>query len=406
MSSLAYHISYGVGSALLVLRSDGYARCLETAGRVTVRILRFFVEPSLIGIRRLINTILAMGKKRNKQKDLHNHGVTFWNKFRKHSEHGIEAANNSSTNTIVTSVPAFAPSSKALIYASELDYIAKSIQDYPNIETGGQLYGAWTASGAPRVIYAIGPGPRANHQHAFFNQDLEYLKTIGTKLKEYGLQHIGEWHSHHHLGLPHPGGHDAQTMQNGIAQLNLHRLLLCIGSFNDRGIVIKPFNFARDAHFVPSQWEIINTRNRLREVIDNDLARMLSNPSSSKYTFAEEYIMPQKQPVSNQSGWFSDIENRQAFKQVIDTLKGHQWIKEITPQILSEGIVSLKIVTRTFAEIITFPVDFPNSPFEIERMGFVENSCDHYFFDEDWTLAQTLQETFTQNYNLHLRKHQ
>lgn len=44
MSSLVYHISYGVGSALLVLRSDGYARCLETAGRVTVRILRFFVE--------------------------------------------------------------------------------------------------------------------------------------------------------------------------------------------------------------------------------------------------------------------------------------------------------------------------------------------------------------------------
>ena len=41
-SPLAYHISYGVGSALLVLRSDGYARCLETAGRVTVRILRFF----------------------------------------------------------------------------------------------------------------------------------------------------------------------------------------------------------------------------------------------------------------------------------------------------------------------------------------------------------------------------
>lgn len=42
VSPLVYHISYGVGSALLVLRSDGYARCHETAGRVTVRILRFF----------------------------------------------------------------------------------------------------------------------------------------------------------------------------------------------------------------------------------------------------------------------------------------------------------------------------------------------------------------------------
>lgn len=44
VSPLVYHISYGVGSALLVLRSDGYARCHETAGRATVRILRFFIE--------------------------------------------------------------------------------------------------------------------------------------------------------------------------------------------------------------------------------------------------------------------------------------------------------------------------------------------------------------------------
>lgn len=46
-----YHIAYGVGSTLLVLRSDGYARCLETAGRVTIRILRFFVKP-IIPVRR------------------------------------------------------------------------------------------------------------------------------------------------------------------------------------------------------------------------------------------------------------------------------------------------------------------------------------------------------------------
>lgn len=347
-----------------------------------------------------------MGKKRNKQKNLHNHKMTFWNKFRKHSEHNIDVANNSKTDAIVKSVPALAPSSKALIYASELDYIAKCIQDYPNIETGGQLYGAWTASGAPRVIYAIGPGPRANHQSTFFNQDVEYLKTIGTKLKEYGLQHIGEWHSHHHLGLPHPSGHDAQTMQNGIAQLNLNRLLLCIGSYNDRGIVINPFNFARDAHFVPSQWEIINTRNRLREVIDNDLASILCSPSSTRYTFAEEYVVPQKQPVSSQSGWFSHIENRQAFKQIVDALKVTDWINEVIPKISSEGVVSLKIVTRTFAEIITFPADFPNEPFEIERMGLIEGTCAHYSFEEDWVLTPEIQQTFMENYNLHLRKHQ
>lgn len=35
VSASVFHISYGVGSALLVLRCDGYARCLRFAGRVT-----------------------------------------------------------------------------------------------------------------------------------------------------------------------------------------------------------------------------------------------------------------------------------------------------------------------------------------------------------------------------------
>lgn len=300
------------------------------------------------------------------------------------------------------------PSPKALIYFSELEYIAKCISDYPNIETGGQLFGAWTASGAPRVIYAIGPGKRANHQSTFFNQDVKYLEYIGSRLKEYGLQHIGEWHSHHHLGLPHPSGHDAQTMQNSIVQLNLNRLLLCIGSFNDKGIIINPFNFARDARYIPAQWEVINSRNRLREVIDIDLdlENILHHPTSSTYTFAEEYIHPQNRQVSNQSGWFSNIENRQAFKQIIDMLKTYNWVKEVNPFISSEGIVSLKIVTRTFVEVITFPSDFPHDFFEIERMGLVEGTCSHYSFEEDWLLFPDLAQTFKHNYEQHLRNHQ
>ena len=301
---------------------------------------------------------------------------------------------------------ALLPSSRALIYSSELDYIARCIQDCPNIETGGQLYGAWTASGAPRVIYAIGPGPRANHQVTFFNQDVEYLEAIGTKLKEYGLQHIGEWHSHHRLGLPHPSGHDVQTMQNGIEQLNLSRFLLCIGSINERGIALNPFNFARDAQFVSSRWEVINSRNRLREVIDNDLGDTLCTPLSLRYTFAEDYFVPRSLSVLNQSGWFSKIENRQAFKVIIDSLKDNSWIHEVTPLISSEGIVTLKIVTRTFVEIITFPTDFPNSPFEIERIGRIEGSCTHYTFEREWNLAPNIQQTFEENYDRHLRNNQ
>lgn len=87
-----------------------------------------------------------------------------------------------------------------MIYCSELDYISRCILDSTTIETGGQLFGFWTSTGIPVVLYAIGPGPLANHQVTFFNQDVDYLLNVGTALlQRYGLQHIGEWHSYHQL---------------------------------------------------------------------------------------------------------------------------------------------------------------------------------------------------------------
>ena len=85
------------------------------------------------------------------------------------------------------------PAPCAVIYQSELDFVSRCILDRPDIETGGQLFGFWTARGVPVVLYAIGPGLQANHQLTFFNQDVEYLKLVGNLLLEkFGLQHIGE----------------------------------------------------------------------------------------------------------------------------------------------------------------------------------------------------------------------
>ena len=39
------------------------------------------------------------------------------------------------------------PSTVAIIYRSEMDYISRCIHDYPNIETGGQLFGYVTENG-------------------------------------------------------------------------------------------------------------------------------------------------------------------------------------------------------------------------------------------------------------------
>lgn len=64
------------------------------------------------------------------------------------------------------------------IYRSELDYLSRCILDYPAIETGGQMFGFYTDRGDFVVVYVIGPGPRANHQITFFNQDKEYLLKV------------------------------------------------------------------------------------------------------------------------------------------------------------------------------------------------------------------------------------
>lgn len=331
--------------------------------------------------------------------------MPIWNFIRRQDGQNINDDTNYRTNDNNSSEPMYIPSPKALIYSSELEYIARCIQDYPDIETGGQLFGSWTASGAPRIIYTIGPGRRANHQHAFFNQDLSYLETIGAKLKEYGLQHIGEWHSHHKLDLSFPSGHDANTMQNSINQLNLKRMLLCIGSINQRGIVINPFNFSIDAHYIEAQWEIVNSYNRLRETIDRDLKNILCHPESTTYTFAKQHIQPQSSVIPNHTGWFSDLNNRLEFKKIIDTLQDLPWIKEVQPKINKNGQITLTVKTRTFVEIISFPFDFPTSPFTIERLGLIEPITTSFQFKEKWESSQDIYKCFRKNYINHLKEH-
>ena len=292
-----------------------------------------------------------------------------------------------------------APSNRALIYTSELEYIARCIQDFPNIETGGQLFGAWTASGAPRIIYAIGPGPMANHQQTFFNQDINYLESIGAELKKYGLQHIGEWHSHHTIGLAHPSGHDAHTMQNGVDNLNLNRLCLCIGNIDNAGrISINPFNFANGTRYVDAEWEIINSENRLRKVIDAELADTLMHPNNTNPEFSREYI-PKPVSMFDNQGWFSNQDNRKQFKLILDKLKEQAWISEVKSQVEDNGLVSIHLKANKFSQTIKFPIDFPNSSFELTHTSHIEQTNSIYSIS-NWEMKgdQSISEIFWKGY--------
>lgn len=173
------------------------------------------------------------------------------------------------------------PAQTAIIYQSELDYMSRCILDYIDIETGGQLFGYWTATGIPVVLYAIGPGRQAKHNPTSFIQDQDYLQLVGNELyKRYRLQHIGEWHSHHQLGLAHPSGGDVNTMQYGVGKPGFPRLLLCIGNCTRTHTTVNPFIFHENnpREYSQAAWDIVNLESPFRKLADAELRSVLIHP--------------------------------------------------------------------------------------------------------------------------------
>jgi len=124
---------------------------------------------------------------------------------------------------------------KTLIYESELDRIAGWVEEYPNLETGGDLFGFWTHTGAPVVQFVLGPGPRSQHNPTSFYQEKDFLINAGNLLRRrHGLQHIGEWHSHHQIDLAQPSSGDARTILRALEQYNFPQFLLCIANLRMR----------------------------------------------------------------------------------------------------------------------------------------------------------------------------
>ena len=207
---------------------------------------------------------------------------------KKHHKYGIdirrrrmfqELMKSHSLNTSESTIENSTSNTRIIIYQSEFEYIARCILDRSNIETGGQLFGHWTADGTPIILYALGPGPKANHQSTFFQQDLDYLVKFCNCLRyDVGLHHIVEWHSHHQLGLDHPSGYDIQTMTSSIRKENLGHFLLCIGTCKGNAATARGFlcdcNRCKDAN-----WDVISTESPVRPLIDQALAGMLIHPS-------------------------------------------------------------------------------------------------------------------------------
>ena len=257
------------------------------------------------------------------------------------------------------------PSSKAIIYQSELDFISRCILDYPNIETGGELFGFWTQLGTPVVLYAVGPGPNAQHNVASFLQDSQYVDEVEVDLCNYtGLHHIGQWHSHHQLSLAHPSGGDVSSMKKGVGLPGFPRMLLCIGNCTEVTTTINAFNFHENCpgEYVHASWDIIAIDSPYRSVIGSLFKNRLYEPHTKKAVYGEMSIIPKKFFNLSQKycqHWLTErVENVEMMKKFVQSANLLFGDSNPATEILGSGEPVISLYSGEFR--ILFPYGFPD----------------------------------------------
>ena len=122
--------------------------------------------------------------------------------------------------------------------------IEEWVKKYPNIETGGDLFGAWIDDRTAVVQFVLGPGENCRRTSVSFFQKIEYLRDAGSYLKQqHGLCNIGQWHSHHQLGLTQPSGGDRNTVWGNMPNLGLNRYIVFIATITDNSYNRSYFNY-------------------------------------------------------------------------------------------------------------------------------------------------------------------
>ena len=170
---------------------------------------------------------------------------------------------------------------KVVMYQGEYRQLCNWVLKHENLETGGDLFGLWADERTAVIQLVLGPGRNCRKTSVSFYQDIEYLETVGSYLTEReSLCHIGEWHSHHQLGLERPSGGDESTVWNNLPKYGLDRFLLFIANIqqNDRAIGAKAgcflFEFDKQTGWQKpvskGELEIIGTESPIRLKLKED----------------------------------------------------------------------------------------------------------------------------------------
>ena len=165
---------------------------------------------------------------------------------------------------------------KVYMFEEDIAMVQKLVLLYPDVETGGDLFGLWTTEGDAVLHIVVGPGKNCSRTDVSFNQDIPYLQRNGELLTEnYMLGHIGEWHSHHQLRLFKPSHGDSSTVIRHFPKGAVYGFLLIIANIVARDEVkLSPylytenstFTYSRKGEVVPLQAQ--NVFKELRDIQD------------------------------------------------------------------------------------------------------------------------------------------
>ena len=144
---------------------------------------------------------------------------------------------------------------KVYMFEEDIAMVQKLVLLYPDVETGGDLFGLWTAEGDAVLHIVLGPGKNCSRTDVSFNQDIPYLQRNGELLTEnYMLVHIGEWQSYYQQRLFKPRHGDSSTVIRYFPRGAVYGFLLIIANIVEPDKVkLSPYLYTENSTFTYSR---------------------------------------------------------------------------------------------------------------------------------------------------------
>ena len=144
---------------------------------------------------------------------------------------------------------------KVYMFEEDIAMVQKLVLLYPDVETGGDLFGLWTTEGDAVLHIVLGPGKNCSRTDVSFNQDIPYLQRNGELLTEnYMLVHIGEWQSYYQQRLFKPRHGDSSTVIRYFPRGAVYGFLLIIANIVEPDKVkLSPYLYTENSTFTYSR---------------------------------------------------------------------------------------------------------------------------------------------------------